>query len=70
MIPFVDLELLHSRLETELVRVFRRTLRRNHFILGDEVQKFEKSFAGVCGAKYCVGVGNGFDALYIALKIL
>jgi len=40
------------------------------YILGDQLQIFEKNYATFTGTGYCCGVGNGFDAIYIALKIL
>lgn len=45
-------------------------LRSGWYVLGKEVQKFEQEFADFTGAKYCVGVGNGLDALWIALRVL
>ena len=38
------------------------------YILGNEVKEFETNFANYCGTKYCVGVGNGFDALVLIFK--
>jgi len=40
------------------------------YILGPELIKFEKEFAAYCGANYCVGVGNGLDALHLALRAI
>jgi dTDP-4-amino-4,6-dideoxygalactose transaminase len=40
------------------------------FILGDEVRQFEDEFAAYCGARHCVSVGNGLDALHMALRAL
>ena len=45
-------------------------LRSGWYILGPELEAFEKAFAQYCGARYCVGVGNGLDALMLALKAL
>lgn len=45
-------------------------LRSGWYILGSEVENFEKEFAGYVGSKYCVGVANGLDALWIAFRIL
>lgn len=45
-------------------------LRSGWYILGNEVEGFEKEFADYVGAKYCVGVANGLDALWIAFRIL
>ena len=45
-------------------------LRSGWYILGSEVSSFEKEYAAFCGAKYCVGVGNGLDALTLAFRAL
>jgi len=57
----------HLELEEELVSVFRRALKSAGFVGGPMVEQFEKEFAQFCQAKYCVGVGNGTDALRFAL---
>jgi len=54
-------------MEEELVSVFRRALKSAGFIGGPMVEQFEKEFAQFCEAEYCVGVGNGTDALRFAL---
>src|SRR5262249_43683450 len=51
----------------ELVDAFRQALRSAGFIGGAQVEAFESDFARFCGAKYCVGVGSGTDALRFAL---
>jgi dTDP-4-amino-4,6-dideoxygalactose transaminase len=43
-------------------------LDKGWYILGNEVQEFEKNFANYCHAKHCIGVGNGFDALVLIFK--
>lgn len=45
-------------------------LRSGHYILGNEVEQFEKEFASYIGGKYCVGLASGLDALWLAVKIL
>ena len=45
-------------------------LRSGWYILGNEVKEFEKEFAAYTGAKHCVGLANGLDALWIAFRIL
>jgi len=45
-----------------------RVLARGHFILGTELESFEEEFAAYCGAGYCVGVGNGLDAITLLLR--
>ncbi len=57
----------HLELEEELVAVFRRALKSAGFVGGPTVEQFEKEFAQFCEAEYCVGVGNGTDALRLAL---
>jgi len=57
----------HLELEEELVSVFRSVLRTAGFVGGPMVEEFEREFAQFCEAEYCVGVGNGTDALRFAL---
>ncbi len=57
----------HVELEEELVSVFRRALKSAGFVGGPMVEQFEKEFAQFCEVEYCVGVGNGTDALRFAL---
>jgi dTDP-4-amino-4,6-dideoxygalactose transaminase len=66
-IPFLDLVTPHRQLEEELVSAFREALRSAAFIGGAQVDGFEREFAAYCGAKYCVGVANGTDAVRFAL---
>ena len=66
-IPFLDLVTPHRELEEELVEAFRDALRSAQFIGGPEVEAFEQEFAEYCGAKHCVGVSNGTDAVRFAL---
>jgi dTDP-4-amino-4,6-dideoxygalactose transaminase len=47
-----------------------RVLNSGWFILGNEVQQFEKAWAKFCGAKFCVGVANGMEAIEIGLRAL
>ena len=66
-IPFLDLTSPHRELEEELVAAARRAIRAAAFIGGPEVEAFESEFAEYCGAKYCVGLGSGTDAVRFAL---
>ncbi|MCR5234010.1 MAG: DegT/DnrJ/EryC1/StrS family aminotransferase [Lachnospiraceae bacterium] len=47
-----------------------RVLRSGWYIMGKELSSFEEQFADYVGAKYCVGLGNGLDALWLAFRIL
>jgi dTDP-4-amino-4,6-dideoxygalactose transaminase len=66
-VPFVALERQHAALADELRAAFDRVARRNAFILGDEVERFESEFAESCSVGHCVGVASGTAALTIAL---
>lgn len=67
-IPFVSFEPMHKEIEDEILTKFKEVYEKNWFIQGEEVSKFEEEFAEFCGAKYCVGCGNGLDALYLILR--
>jgi dTDP-4-amino-4,6-dideoxygalactose transaminase len=66
-IPFLDLITPHKELEPELTSVFQQVLRTAGFVGGAMVENFENEFGAFCGAKYCVGVANGTDAVRFAL---
>jgi dTDP-4-amino-4,6-dideoxygalactose transaminase len=66
-IPFLDLITVHRELQDELVDVLKTALNSAGFIGGPMVQGFEENFARFCEALFCVGVGNGTDALRFAL---
>lgn len=67
-IPFVSFLPMEKELDKELRAAFDRVYARSWYIEGAEDEAFEKLFAEYCGAEYCVGVGNGLDALVMALK--
>jgi len=67
-VKFVDLSAQHKTLESEIKEVFNRVLANCSFVLGPEVEKFEKAFAAYCGAAHCVAVTNGTAALQLALQ--
>lgn len=69
-IPFVSFKPLESELDTELRAAFERVYSSSWYIEGKEDAAFEKSFAEFCGVNYCVGCGNGLDALMLALKAM
>jgi len=69
-IPFVDLKKQYDSIEKEINTVISEVLSKSAFIGGPYVASFEEAFAKYCGAKYCIGVGNGTDAIFIALKVL
>jgi len=59
---------MHAPIEAELLAAMQRVLRGGNFILGEELAAFEQEFASYCGARHCVGVGNGLDALHLILR--
>lgn len=69
-IPLVDLSWQLTEIREEVESGWRRVLETSKFILGPEVEAFEKGFAEFCGVSACIGVGNGTDALEIALRAL
>lgn len=69
-IPFVTFLPMEKELDKDLRDAFNRVFKRSWYIEGEEDKAFEKAFADYCGVDYCVGVGNGLDALMLALKAL
>ena len=69
-IPFVSFLPMEKELNDDLRGAFDRVFTRSWYISGAEGEAFEKAFAEYCGTKYCIGVGNGLDALMLALKAL
>lgn len=69
-VPFVSFLPMEKELDQELRAAFDRVFSRSWYIEGKEDAAFEEAFAAYCGAKYCVGVGNGLDALILAMKAL
>jgi dTDP-4-amino-4,6-dideoxygalactose transaminase len=67
-VPFLDLKAQYRELHEQLDAAYRRVAQSSRFILGPEVEKFEAEFAAYCGARHCVGVGNGLDALHLILR--
>lgn len=69
-IPFVSFLPIEKELNNELKQAFERVLKSSWYIRGKENEIFQKEFAKYCGCNFCVGVGNGLDALMLALKAL
>ncbi len=69
-IPFVDLKIQYENIKSEIDIAISDVISKTAFIGGPYVKTFESAFANFCKVKYCVGVGNGTDSLYIALKAL
>jgi dTDP-4-amino-4,6-dideoxygalactose transaminase len=65
---FYDLGLGEPLLRAELDQAYHRVMDSGWMILGPEVEAFEHEFAAFCGAGHAIGVGNGYDALVLALR--
>ncbi len=69
-VPFVDLKAQYKSIETEVQNAIKKVLDKGDFVLGEELELFEKEFANYCGAKHCIGVASGTEALWLALLAL
>src|SRR3954449_12689928 len=69
-IPFFDLRRQTAVLQDELEAATERVLESGRFVLGPEVQAFEREFAAAVGTEYAVGVASGTDAIELALRAL
>jgi len=67
-IPFLDLRSVNLAHQQALTAAFARVIDSGWFILGDEVDAFEREFAAYCGVRHCIGVGNGLEALQMVLR--
>ncbi len=69
MIPYENLNLLNKEFEPAFQEKFNNFLNKGWYILGNEVSVFEENFAKYCGAKHCIGLANGLDALILGLQV-
>lgn len=69
-VPFADLKRQYVRIEKDIQQAIASVIEDTAFINGKYVSMFESNFAAYVSAKHCIGVGNGTDALFIALKSL
>lgn len=69
-IPFVSFRPMENELSDDLKAAFERVYKASYYIGGNEDKTFENAFAQYCDRKYCVGTGNGLDALMLILKAL
>ncbi|MBF0495321.1 MAG: DegT/DnrJ/EryC1/StrS family aminotransferase [Deltaproteobacteria bacterium] len=67
-IPFLDLKAAYDELRIELDAAYHRVMESGWYILGEEVDAFEREYAGYCGVQECIGVGNGLEALHLILS--
>jgi dTDP-4-amino-4,6-dideoxygalactose transaminase len=67
-VPFLDLGEVNARHAEELKAAAARVIDSGSYVLGDELAAFEREFAGWCGVRHAIGVGNGLDALALVLR--
>jgi UDP-2-acetamido-2-deoxy-ribo-hexuluronate aminotransferase len=67
---FIDLEAQQSRIKSQININIAKVLKHGHYIMGPEVSEIEEKLANYTGAKYCIGVSSGSDALLIAMMAL
>jgi dTDP-4-amino-4,6-dideoxygalactose transaminase len=70
VVPYVDIAAQHAAIKRELMEAIGEVIDSGKFVLGPQVDEFEKRFAEMCGVRYAVGVNSGTDALILALKVL
>ncbi|AXT19381.1 DegT/DnrJ/EryC1/StrS family aminotransferase [Flavobacteriaceae bacterium AU392] len=68
MIKFLDLKQVNARFQTQFEEEYLTFLNSGNYILGENVSAFEINFASFCDTKYCIGVGNGLDALTLIFR--
>ena len=67
-VPFLDLKAASQELKVELDAAYRLVMESGSYILGEKVEAFEQEFATYCGARHCIGVANGLEALHLILR--
>lgn len=67
-IKFLDLQLVNNAYEPALSEAVQKVIHSGWYLLGEQTAQFEKEYAGFCGAKHCIGVANGLDALRLIIR--
>jgi dTDP-3-amino-3,4,6-trideoxy-alpha-D-glucose transaminase len=67
-VPYLDLKRYGVEVGADIELAMRRVIKSGHYIGGEEITRFETRFAGYCESRHAVGVGNGLDALVMALR--
>src|SRR5690606_12526313 len=68
MIPYSNLKKVNEPYQDAFLEKTKLFVNKGHYILGDEVLKFEEEFANYCNVSHCIGVGNVLDALVLIFK--
>ncbi len=69
-VSFLDLNSAYLELKQELDEAYSKVMNSGRFVLGSELAAFEEEYATFCGARQCVGVASGLDALVLILRAL
>ncbi len=69
-IKFYNIYNQDRNIHKNIIKKISNTIKKNKFILSNDVKNFEKKFSNFCRSKFAVGVGNGTDAIYLAIKAL
>ncbi|QDA59358.1 DegT/DnrJ/EryC1/StrS family aminotransferase [Hymenobacter jejuensis] len=69
-IPFVSFEAQNAQIRAATLAAMETVFDSQHYVLGQQVQRFEAEYAAFNQVQYCVGVGNGLDALHLSLRAL
>jgi dTDP-4-amino-4,6-dideoxygalactose transaminase len=67
-VPFIDLRAMHLELGGDLETAVARAVESGWYLLGPELEEFEREFAAYCGTRHCVGVASGLSAIELALR--
>jgi dTDP-4-amino-4,6-dideoxygalactose transaminase len=70
MVPFLSFEYQNKLIREQVIKSMTDTFDSNWYIIGERLGKFEKDYAKFNATNFCIGVGNGLDALILALKSL
>lgn len=68
VVNFLDLKTINLKYKEEIITATRRIIDSGRYIGGEEVAKFEEEFSKYCGTDFCIGTGNGYDALLLIFK--
>ena len=69
-VPYIDLGAQYESLKDELDDAIQRVMASGRYINGEETERFEQSLAKYLGVKHVIGVGNGYDALYMTMRAM
>jgi dTDP-4-amino-4,6-dideoxygalactose transaminase len=67
-VPFLELKPGYDELRSDIDAAYHRVMESGWYLLGTEIEQFEAEFALYCETSFCVGVGNGLDALHLILR--